>query len=66
MTQPFEMCYVIVGRRSAHKKDEIEILLKDSPHFQVIVDRRRRERRRSSFPVMGPDNRAGIDRRLSA
>lgn len=66
MTHPAEVHYVIVGRRSAHKRDEIAILLKDSPQFQVIVDRRRSERRRNSFPVMGSENRTGIERRLSA
>lgn len=63
MIQPSEVHYVVVSRRSAHKKDQVEVLLKGWPEFQVVVDRRRAERRKN-VAVAGSDNRAGIDRRV--
>lgn len=53
---------VIIGRRSAHKQHEVEALLQGRPEFQVVVDRRRGERRKS-IAVIGSDNRSGMDRR---
>ncbi len=54
--------YVIIGRRSAHKQNELANLLRGKPEFQVVIDRRHGERRKS-MAVLGSDNRSGIDRR---
>ena len=63
MSQTFEdIHYVVVGRRSAHKRVEVENLLQGRPEFRIVIDRRTAERRRSTA-VMGSDNRTGIDRR---
>ena len=63
MSQTFEdVHYVVVGRRSAHKRAEVENLLQGRPEFRVLIDRRTMERRKS-MAVLGSDNRTGIDRR---
>ncbi len=64
MNTPLDVHYVIVSRRSVHKKEEVEVLLQGRPEFQVIVDRRKWERRKDSVPDIGANHRAGSDRRL--
>jgi len=64
MSGTLEVHYVIISRRSAHKKDEVELLLQGRPHFQVIVDRRCAERRKNAVPIAARDNRRGKDRRF--
>jgi hypothetical protein len=64
MNTPLEVHYVIVSRRSAHKKEEVEGLFQGRSEFQVIVDRRKWERRKDSVPDIGANHRAGSDRRL--
>ena len=64
MIQPSELHYVIISRRTANKKDQVETLLKGWPEFQVIVDRRRNERRKKNFAATSSDSRTGTDRRL--
>lgn len=54
--------YVVIGRRSAYKRTDVENLLQGRSEFRVVVDRRTGERRKSSA-VIGSDNRSGIDRR---
>jgi hypothetical protein len=54
--------YIVLPRRSAHKRQEIEALLQGRGEFRLVVDRRHGERRKSSI-VIGSDNRSGIDRR---
>ena len=54
--------YVVIGRRSAHKRGEVENLFQGRSAFRVVVDRRTAERRKSAA-VIGSDNRSGIDRR---
>lgn len=55
--------HVIVGRRSARIKKEVEARLKGQPEFMVIVDRRKGERRRGTGS-MRSDKRKGKDRRV--
>ncbi|KRT69633.1 MAG: hypothetical protein A3I03_06220 [Candidatus Rokubacteria bacterium RIFCSPLOWO2_02_FULL_68_19] len=63
MSETFEgVHYVVIGRRSAHKRAAVENLFQGRPEFRVVVDRRAGERRKSSA-VIGSDNRSGIDRR---
>ncbi len=63
MSHSFEdVHYVVIGRRSEHKRPDVENLLQGRPEFRVVVDRRSGERRKSSA-VIGSDNRSGIDRR---
>lgn len=64
MNTPLDAHYVIVSRRSAHKKEEVEVLLQGRPEFQVIVDRRKWERRKDNVPAMDANGRTGSDRRL--
>lgn len=62
MSETFEgVHYVVIGRRSAHKRAAVENF-QGRPEFRVVVDRRAGERRKSSA-VIGSDNRSGIDRR---
>lgn len=63
MSDTFEdLHYVVIARRSAQKRAEVENLLQGRPEFRVVVDRRAGERRKSSA-VIGSDNRSGIERR---
>lgn len=63
MSETFEdPHYVVIGRRSADKRADVENLLQERPEFRVVVDRRAGERRKSSA-VIGSDNRSGLDRR---
>ena len=63
MSQTFDdVHYVVIGRRSADKRADVEHLLQGRPEFRVVVERRAGERRKSSA-VIGSDNRSGIDRR---
>jgi len=63
MSETFEdLHHVVIGRRSADKRADVENLLQGRPEFRVVVDRRTGERRKSSA-VIGSDNRSGIDRR---
>ena len=63
MSETFQnLHYVVIGRRSAHKRADVENLFQGRPEFRVVVDRRAGERRKSSA-VIGSDNRSGIDRR---
>ena len=63
MSQTFgDIHYVVIARRSALKRGEVENLLQGRPEFRVVVDRRVGERRKSAA-VLGSDNRTGIDRR---
>ncbi len=63
MSQTFEdVHFIVIARRSAHKRGEVENLLQGRSEFRVVVDRRTGERRKSAA-VIGSDNRSGIDRR---
>ena len=63
MSATFEnVHYVVIGRRSAHKRSDVENLLQGRAEFRVVVERRAGERRKFSA-VIGSDNRSGIDRR---
>ncbi len=63
MSESFEnVHYVVIPRRSAHKREELEAVFQGRPQFRVIIDRRQGERRKS-VAVMGSDNRSGVDRR---
>ena len=63
MSETFEdIHYVVIGRRSARKRSDVEHLLQGRAEFRVVVERRTGERRKSST-VIGSDNRSGIDRR---
>lgn len=63
MSDTFEdLHYVVIARRSARKRAEVENLLQGRPEFRVVVDRRAGERRKSSA-VIGSDNRSGVERR---
>ena len=62
MSETFEgVHYVVIGRRSADKRADVETLLQGRPEFRVVVDRRVSERRqRSDAP---PGERRQSDRR---
>ena len=63
MSQTFEdVHYVVIGRRSTHKRADVESLLQGRSEFRVVTDRRVSERRKFET-VIGSDNRSGIDRR---
>ena len=63
MSQTFDdVHYVVIGRRSADKRADVENLLQGRAEFRVVVERRAGDRRKSSA-VIGSDNRCGIDRR---
>ena len=62
MSETFAVHHLVIGRRSAHKRSDVENLLQGRPEFRVVVERRAGERRKSST-VIGSDNRSGIDRR---
>ena len=63
MSQTFDdVHYVVIGRRSADKRADVENLLQGRSEFRVVVERRAGDRRKSSG-VIGSDNRSGIDRR---
>jgi hypothetical protein len=62
MSETSGVHYLVIGRRSAQKRPDVEHLLQGRPEFRVVVERRAGERRKSST-VIGSDNRSGIDRR---